>query len=476
MGIETMKPLYCFTLIAILISTFLFPDEGKRGVMKLMESPGVSLEIGDQYLFLIGINNYEHWMPLTNPVRDAKEIRDILLSRYYIDEVIELYDEAATKNAIISTFQALQDRLTVADSLLVFFAGHGYLDETTKAGCWLPVNAGRDTEEQAHWLPNSHIRALISGIEASHILLIVDSCFSGDILDATRSGVVDIDNEYFRKAYARISRQALTSGEHETVPDESEFAFQLKMALKRNRSAFMDPLMLYTDIRLGMTKTIPLIGGLKETGHQQGASFLLFLKGGEEVARRTLELLPLENPPISEPDIHKSSSAAHPFLSSGIFYNMGFAVGEIGQTLDPAHFPEVTLHYNAAFSWGRLGLGASSGIRIESTRELVPYRYTMYSIPLLCDLFYRTAFPAPFFISFGARGGVLFNIVTFEEHYPGLEDSFTSKPTGGGYASVGYSVTEHISMTLHITITLIPFPHTLLCDISAGTGIEFDFK
>jgi hypothetical protein len=108
--------------------------------------------------------------------------------------------------------------------------------------------------------------------------LIADSCFSGDILNPTRGATPAITNEYFRNAYARVSRQVLTSGASESVPDESQFTRQLKLALEGNTAPYLDPLMLYNQIRLGVAQTTPLFGDLKDSGHQQGASFLLFLR------------------------------------------------------------------------------------------------------------------------------------------------------------------------------------------------------
>jgi hypothetical protein len=111
-----------------------------------------------------------------------------------------------------------------------------------------------------------------------HICLIVDACFSGDILNISRGKPEEITSEYFYRAYKRTSRQVLTSGGLESVPDRSEFTFLLLRALTYNTSPYIDPLMLFEEIRLGMSKTTPLLGELKQTGHQDGASFLLFLK------------------------------------------------------------------------------------------------------------------------------------------------------------------------------------------------------
>jgi len=42
--------------------------------------------------------------------------------------------------------------------------------------------------------------------------------------------------------------------------------------------------MIYSQIRLGMSRTTPLFGDLKDSGHQEGASFLLFLKSQAEAS------------------------------------------------------------------------------------------------------------------------------------------------------------------------------------------------
>jgi hypothetical protein len=120
-------------------------------------------------------------------------------------------------------------------------------------------------------------------MKARHIALIADSCFSGDFLNPTRGIAPTITNTYFKNAYSRISRQVLTSGASEAVPDESQFTRQLKLALEGNTSPYLDPLMLYNQIRLGVTQTTPLLGDLKDSGHQEGSSFLLFLKAKQSM-------------------------------------------------------------------------------------------------------------------------------------------------------------------------------------------------
>ena len=59
------------------------PGAGRRGVATYVEGLDPTLAVGRQYLAVIGINRYQHWLPLHCPVRDVREIRDILLERYW---------------------------------------------------------------------------------------------------------------------------------------------------------------------------------------------------------------------------------------------------------------------------------------------------------------------------------------------------------------------------------------------------------
>jgi hypothetical protein len=245
------------------------------------EHLGASASLGKQYALFIAIDAYRHWGGLKKPVADAREIRDILTSQYYIDEVVELYNGDATKQNIIRTFTDLQRRLGLNDSLFIYYAGHGHLDNASKAGFWIPVDGGTDEYAQENWLPNSQIRGYISGFKTIHVFMVSDACFSGDILNTTRALPPRIDNEYYRRAYNLVSRQVLTSGSSETVPDDSEFSAAIKFSLRKNTAPLLDPVGLYNDVRLSVRSSTPLYGTLNQANHQEGATFLFFRRGAE---------------------------------------------------------------------------------------------------------------------------------------------------------------------------------------------------
>ena len=125
------------------------------------------------YLLVIGIDKYAELPKLYNAVNDAKEIVQILLEKYQFEEsqLIELYNESATKKNIYRKLRELNKQVTPADNLLIYFSGHGEYDE----GYWTPVEA--ENGEDSDYIPNSVIRTKLGAIKSHHIFLTADSCF-----------------------------------------------------------------------------------------------------------------------------------------------------------------------------------------------------------------------------------------------------------------------------------------------------------
>jgi hypothetical protein len=269
----------------------------ERGVELLVKRAGLDVEVGRQYLVLIAIDDYDLWMDLTGPVNDAEGIGSVLEKRYYVDETVRLLDKQATREAIVRLFKDLQQRLKERDSVLIFYAGHGHWDEASNTGYWIPVNAGIDENRMANWLPNQLIKGLIGNFKARHVLLVSDSCYSGDLVTRFRSAPVVIDNVYYEKAYRLKSRQVMTSGSMERVPDSSEFARQLRVALLKNVDVLLDPVSLFVRVRSGVKGSQPLFGELTSLGHQQGASFLLFKKS---LPKTSIPLISKKSVPLQQ--------------------------------------------------------------------------------------------------------------------------------------------------------------------------------
>ncbi|MDR3341919.1 MAG: SUMF1/EgtB/PvdO family nonheme iron enzyme [Treponema sp.] len=245
--------------------------------------------VGKQWAVFIAIDRYQEWGPLSNPVKDATELRDILTKNYFIDEVRELYDNQATVGNIRRLFEGLTREIGMHDSVFVFYAGHGYTDRVTKTDFWIPVDGGRDTYEQIRWLPNIQVRNMLVALPAKHVFLVSDACFSGDILDTSKGETPIINDAYFRRAYSLVSRQVMTSGANEEVPDASEFAMRLKSALTRAEGLCIDPQSLFTTVR-EVRQTQPMLGAIAGSEHQNGGSFLFFRRQTPSSSPRRTDL------------------------------------------------------------------------------------------------------------------------------------------------------------------------------------------
>ena len=285
-----MKRIKIYIYLVLFAITLLLPTyaSSERAIAIRPLSPSGSQVTGNQWLFVIGVDTYIHWPRLNTAVSDAKSVKDVLLSRYYFDKehLIELYDEQATRKNILSKLRFLAKNVRRDDSLVIFYAGHGHLDSITKTGSWIPVESG--TKDVSAWISNHDIKNYlrVDAIKAKHILLISDSCFSGDFFRGHRGKLPEVTDEVIKRAYRLTSRQAITSGGLEPVSDEgfgrnSIFSHFLVKTLKENQKPFLMASDFFPDIKAGVVENaeqFPRFGSLIGTGGQQGGELVLFLK------------------------------------------------------------------------------------------------------------------------------------------------------------------------------------------------------
>jgi Caspase domain len=504
----------------------LLADSG-RGVTTVPDATDSPLKVGRQFLVVIAIDKYSHWMALHDPVKDAHEIRDILISRYCIDELRELYDGQATKANIIRLLVELQREVRPDDSVLIFYSGHGHLDRKSDTGFWIPVNAGTDVYEQLNWLPHSQLKGLISQFAAKHVFVVSDSCFAGDLLSSTRSMPPVMDAGYFQEAYLRVSRQVLASGATGTVPDTSDFAFHLKSALKRNRSRYLDTIMLYDEIRLGMKSTMPLLGALGGTGHQEGASFLLFLKEGSsasekpvgavEVESGTGGLLYLDDALYGEigrgtsrlTDIEAGEHTIRLVCPDGVSeekavaveeqrtktvsfiralkpdarpagalrveagYEAFFPVGPSERTIGVGNAMLARVLYSLPTSVGMVGVGILTGAIDLATSQYATYDYRMLCFPAGIDIRCESSFSVPFFIAFDVATGAMISQISFTQE--GMQGITTAKIFAASSLSAGWLPFDNLRIALGIGGMVIFFDNNPFTAVSPSLQVEYAF-
>ncbi len=446
----------------------LAPAETERGVVTTPPGESVPFKTGRQYLVVIAVSQYEQWSPLASPVKDAREIKDILLSRYRIDRLFELYDKQATKANILRLLVRLQQEIKVDDSLLILYAGHGHLDRSSSIGFWIPANAGIDIYEQQNWLPHTQLRGLLANFKAAHLFVISDSCFAGDLIQATRSLPDAANPEFLQKAYAQVCRQVLTSGATEAVPDTSDFARQLKAVLGSNRNPYLDTFTLYNDVRVGVSSSVPLLGSLAGTGHQEGASFLLFLR--PELIQPPDESMP---PGASEPGRSEGVSTRVNRFSAAAGYGWAFPVGQTVEAVGYAQLVWASGYYNLCRDWGNLGFGLLAGALWLSSADSSLDSYGLASFPLAAELRYQTGSARAPNLSLGLAAGAAFSQILYDN--PAFEDHWVAKPLLVASLGIAVRVFRRFQIVASAKGLIIFFDNNPYTGVSTEVGVEYAF-
>ncbi len=238
-------------------------------------------DFGNYHALVIGINNYRLVTPLKTAAIDAKDVAAELKKNYGF-KVTLLLD--ATRDQMLDAFDDLRRKLTANDNLLIYYAGHGYLDADSDRGFWLPVDA--DANRRANWLSNSDLADMVRATRAKHVLVVADSCYAGTLTRSLSVQMTALDD--FSRLAQKRARTALTSGGLEPVEDagggqHSIFAKAFLDALQAN-TGVADMSQIFSAMRreviLGSQQT-PQYGDIRQTGHEGGDFIFVRKKAGD---------------------------------------------------------------------------------------------------------------------------------------------------------------------------------------------------
>jgi uncharacterized caspase-like protein len=224
---------------------------------------------------LVGNNAYPAPIPpLETPIADVSQIAAVLQSRFGFETRIV---KDAGKAAIIEALNRVAAETKPDDSVLLFYAGHGYLLDDVNMGYWIPVDASVKTAQG--WISNSDISKLLAAIPARQLMLVSDSCYSGSLTKeqkVTRGGELKPE-EILR----RRSVLVLSSGADEPVSDEGKeghsiFAWNLIKTLQAS-GGLVPGAQVWSTVRSGVTREYPQqpqYGAVVSAGHTEGGDFL----------------------------------------------------------------------------------------------------------------------------------------------------------------------------------------------------------
>ncbi len=234
----------------------------------------------ERHALIIGIGVYDDpSLNLRYAVRDARAVRDLVQQGYGFDSVSELYDAAATGEAIKDALSSF-GRLPEGAALFVFWAGHGTTLTTGRGepiGYLLPHD-GRMAEGAGDRPPGgismTEIRELMDVVVgARHKLMVVDACYGGLLATRDASAVPEVDAAYLRSIVEEPVFQVLTAGQaDQAVLDggpggHSVFTGELLAALEPEPGRFI------TGRELGVEVTRAVSEAAQARGHVQTPDF-----------------------------------------------------------------------------------------------------------------------------------------------------------------------------------------------------------
>jgi len=237
-----------------------------------------SIDFGRYHALVIGNQRYRSLPTLKTPAADAQAVADVLRREYRFTRVELLID--ASRSQMVSALTEMRRTLGPNDNLLIYYAGHGYLDTEADRGYWLAIDAERDNP--ANWVSNADITDALRAMRAKHVLVVVDSCYSGTL---TRDvSIRPPEGTDVSRLAQKRARNVLASGGLEPVSDVggggySVFARAFLQALRSN-AGVADAMSLSAALRrevLLRAEQTPQYGDIRMAGHEGGD--FLFVRG-----------------------------------------------------------------------------------------------------------------------------------------------------------------------------------------------------
>jgi hypothetical protein len=163
-----------------------------RADVLTIEYTGEIIATSTLHILAVGINKYQNSAYNLNYAQpDAEAFIDkIRLTGKNIFKSInpiEIYDENATKENIVSAFKSIMVKAKPEDVFLFFYAGHGTLDEEHNDEYYLvPTDItklyGDPTQLQAKGVSATELKGFLTQVKSQKQIILMDACHSGGAL------------------------------------------------------------------------------------------------------------------------------------------------------------------------------------------------------------------------------------------------------------------------------------------------------
>jgi len=249
-----MRKLFIFSIITLVLSFCFAQQEGYR----------------KSWALIIGINEYQSLPMLSGAAKSAKLIREKLVREFGFEpeNVIELYDDQATRENILKAFDKLMDSKRVGkdDRVFVYFAGHGVTRTMAgkDKGYIMPVD-GVMEKFASTAISTDQLHEFQEAIPAKHVFFAMDACYSGTIFTrgiGLREEFFSSKSEAIARFTAKKARVAITAGgKDEQVMDLADqgvsiFAFYFMRGLDGDADVNRDGIITSSELADYVSKNV----------------------------------------------------------------------------------------------------------------------------------------------------------------------------------------------------------------------------
>ena len=193
---------------------------------------------GKNYALLFAVDTYAYWPNLRYPLFDAVKIRRDLEDIYNFQ--VELVQNPTKMDIYRILREYAQKEYAPEDQLLIFFAGHGDFDQVTNMGYLVCQDTKKPDDDsfRISYFSHSDFRDIIDRMSCEHILLVLDTCYSGTFDERLamrgegENMLSFLSQADIKRKLTYTTRWYFTSGAKEQVPDYSLFVRAFLDALR----------------------------------------------------------------------------------------------------------------------------------------------------------------------------------------------------------------------------------------------------
>lgn len=178
----------------------------------LLSGPLSALGVSDQWdpkrtrVFIVGILEWKRsdaWpaFPKTNR-RDLRLVQAFKNLGIPPQQIVHLMDRQATQSAIREQFKVLLGATQPGELLVVYYAGHGYRQESDRT-FWMVPYDGYDLPTL--WGMTELEESIVKGFKGTRVMMAADCCHSGSLRRFVRSSTSNLGLAAFSSSTARLS-------------------------------------------------------------------------------------------------------------------------------------------------------------------------------------------------------------------------------------------------------------------------------